>query len=145
MTTRGLFTVARAKRIPLTFGEILDRANVPAYETEFRFDPVRRWRFDYAWPLVKIAVEIEGGAHGRLIVVGHGVERRKGANVAITPGTRIRVGGRHQTGPGMEADIVKYNAAAVAGWLVLRATTTQVRDGYALATLRAAFAARGLE
>jgi hypothetical protein len=128
----------------ISFLDVLEREAIPAWETEWRFCD-RMWRFDYAWPVFKIAVEIEGGAHGRLIVIDRGHERRNGADVAIRAGTRIRVGGRHQTGPGFEADIEKYNAAAILGWMVLRATTTQVRDGHALAILRRAFAARGLE
>lgn len=30
-------------------------------EAEYRFHTDRRWRFDYAWPSAKIAVEIDGG------------------------------------------------------------------------------------
>ena len=30
---------------------------------EFKFHPERRWRFDFAWPEHKLAVEIEGGVH----------------------------------------------------------------------------------
>ena len=33
------------------------------YEVEFKFHPVRRWRFDIAWPEKKIALEIEGKGH----------------------------------------------------------------------------------
>lgn len=47
----------------------------------------------------KIAVEIEGG---------------------------IFVQGRHNRGLGMQGDCVKYNAAQVEGWKVLRYTTGQI-------------------
>lgn len=57
---------------------------------EHRFDSVRRWRFDFAWPELMVAVEIEGG------------------------------GGRHHTFAGSHADMDKYNAATLAGWRVLR-------------------------
>ena len=31
---------------------------------EYRFHPERKWRFDFAWPLYQLAVEIEGrGRH----------------------------------------------------------------------------------
>jgi len=33
-------------------------------EREFRFHTVRRWRFDFAWPQIRLAIEIDGsGAH----------------------------------------------------------------------------------
>lgn len=62
---------------------------------EHRFHPVRRWRFDYAWPEHKVALEVEGG---------------------------IWTGGRHTTGKGFEADIEKYNTATADGWRILRTT-----------------------
>lgn len=146
MRSGALFSMARAPKpkAPISFEEVLERANMPAWEVEHRFCD-RMWRFDFAWPAWRIAVEIEGGAHGRLIVITSGIERRGGASVPIKRGTRIRIGGRHQSGPGFSADIEKYNRAAILGWIVLRATTAQVRDGYAIATLREAFKARGLE
>jgi hypothetical protein len=144
---RGLFTAARkAPRKTLDFAEVLEQAALPAHETEFVFYPGRRWRFDFAWPAFRIAFEIEGGAFGRAVHIDRGWQRQRGGAVAaIAPGTTIRVGGRHQSGKGFEGDIEKYNAAAIAGWIVLRATTRQVRDGEALAWLRVAFAARKLE
>ena len=146
MTAAGrLFAAAARSRRDISFADVLARERLPRWETEYQFDAVRRWRFDFAWPLFRIAVEQEGGAHGRLIVVVQGFERRGGANVAIKPGTRIRVGGRHQSGTGLEGDAEKYNAAAIAGWLVIRGSTRQIRDGETLRDLRAAFAARGLE
>jgi very-short-patch-repair endonuclease len=30
---------------------------------EFEFCPGRKWRFDFAWPKIRLAVEIEGGVH----------------------------------------------------------------------------------
>ena len=63
------------------------------FKREYRFDPVRRWRFDFAWPKSKVAVEIEGG---------------------------VWTQGRHTRGAGYLADLEKYNTAAVAGWLVIR-------------------------
>jgi len=62
-------------------------------ERECYFHPTRKWRFDFAWLPQRVAVEIEGG---------------------------LWQGGRHGTALGMIADMDKYNAAAAAGWLVLR-------------------------
>jgi hypothetical protein len=120
-------------------------AGLPTPETEFVFAPDRAWRFDYAWPVWKIAFEIEGGTFGRLIVVTSGYERRKGRSIPLAPGTRVRLGGRHNSGDGLQEDAAKYNRAAILGWLVIRATTPMVRTGDAIRDLRAAFSARGLE
>lgn len=142
----SLFPLRRTHRRdePGAIGDQMIAAGLPEFVTEFQFCE-RRWRFDYAWPFFRIALEVEGGAHGRLIVITSGYERRKGQSVPIKAGTRLRVGGRHQSGPGFEGDCVKYSTAAVLGWMVLRATTRQIRDGVALALVRDAFRARGLE
>lgn len=60
---------------------------------EFRFHPTRRWRFDYAIPEYKIALEVEGG---------------------------VWTQGRHTRPQGFLGDVDKYNAATVMGWRVLR-------------------------
>lgn len=74
-------------------------------ESEYRFHPTRKWRFDYAFPDHKIAVEIEGG---------------------------VWVQGRHTRGSGFVKDMEKYNAAAELGWRVLRYSPKMVRDGIAI-------------
>lgn len=33
----------------------------PEFVREHRFHPTRRWRFDFAWPDEKVALEVEGG------------------------------------------------------------------------------------
>jgi very-short-patch-repair endonuclease len=93
-------------------------------EQEFRFHPDRKWRIDFAWPGLKLAVEIEGG---------------------------IWTGGRHTRGAGVLGDMEKYNALAVAGWRLLRFDSAAVRSGRAvretahLVGLLAAPAADGTE
>ena len=83
-------------------------AKLPEPEREYRFDPVRRWRFDFAWPAQKVAAECEGGTYS---------------------------GGRHTTGAGFEKDTEKYNAAVLQGWRVLRFTGHAIKAGTALATI----------
>src|SRR5574337_760677 len=61
-------------------------------EAEFRFHPVRKWRFDYAWPGMKVALEVEGG---------------------------MWVDGRHNRGSGQVKDLEKYSEAAILGWRIL--------------------------
>jgi very-short-patch-repair endonuclease len=74
-------------------------------EREFRFHPTRRWKFDFAWPALKLAVEIEGGTW---------------------------VAGRHSRALGFEADCLKYNCASLLGWTILRYTTRMVEAGNAI-------------
>lgn len=80
-------------------------AGLPTPEREHRFHPRRRWRFDFAWPGHRLAVEVEGGAW---------------------------VGGRHVQGSGFERDCEKYAEAVALGWRVMRVTPRQIRDGRAL-------------
>lgn len=87
---------------------------LPEPDAETRFDPRRKWRFDFLWRKSRVAVEMEGGVFS---------------------------GGRHTSGVGYTNDCEKYNAAALAGYLVLRFTRGMLRDGRAAATLEDA---RGL-
>ena len=77
-------------------------------ECEYKFHPRRRWRFDYAWPDVQLAVECEGGVWSR---------------------------GRHTRGQGFINDCDKYNSAALMGWRVLRFTREHIETGAALAMI----------
>lgn len=70
-------------------------ANGPPLEREYRFDPDRKWRFDFAHVASKHAIELEGGIWGN---------------------------GAHSRGVGYTKDCEKYNAATLAGWRVLRFT-----------------------
>lgn len=66
--------------------------NAPVPVPEYKFHSARKWRFDWAWPDCKIAVEIEGNAW------------------------HVQGGGRHM----QDTDMEKYNAAASLGWRVFR-------------------------
>jgi very-short-patch-repair endonuclease len=70
---------------------------------EYRFHPTRKWAFDFYFPELKLALEVEGG-----------------------------YGGRHQRVGGFASDCAKYNAAAKMGILVLRYPTNMVMDGTAI-------------
>lgn len=60
---------------------------------EYKFHPTRKWRFDYADPVNKVAIEISGAVWRR---------------------------GRHQRGGGFIKDIEKYNEATIRGWRLLQ-------------------------
>lgn len=64
-------------------------------EKEYKFHPARKWRFDYAIPAIKMAIEVEGG---------------------------VWTGGRHTSGKGFLNDMEKYNEAALMGWCLIRTT-----------------------
>ena len=98
----------------VAFPMLCAAVGLPAPEAEYRFDASRRWRFDWAWPTEKIALEQEGG---------------------------VWIQGRHSRGAGMVKDFEKYNQAGVLGWRVLKATPKQIASGDILPTLLAAFGA----
>jgi hypothetical protein len=66
---------------------------IPGCVAEYRFHNERRWRFDYAWPAIMLAMEVEGGVWTR---------------------------GRHTRSGGFLADMEKYNSAAALGWRIIR-------------------------
>ncbi len=54
---------------------------------EYRFHPERRWRFDFAWPDIKLAVEIDGrGRHQTVVGVRNDCEK---LNEALRLGWRV--------------------------------------------------------
>jgi len=69
------------------------------YLKEYRFDAKRRWRFDVAFPAVKVAIEIEGGVWNY---------------------------GRHNRASGFLKDLEKYNSAVEQGWCILRYTWDEI-------------------
>ena len=91
----------------------LKAAGLPEPVREYRFAaPIgRAWRFDFAWPDRKVALEVEGGTW---------------------------VNGAHNRGAHFESDAEKYNSAALLGWTVLRVTAAMVNDGRALALVERA-------
>lgn len=78
---------------------------------EFRFHPTRRWRFDYAFPARRVAIEVEGGVWSY---------------------------GRHNRPKGFINDMEKYNAATALGWRVFRCTPQQLLQEDFLQTVAAA-------
>jgi hypothetical protein len=91
---------ANKKKAEAKFFSYCQLLKVREPEREFVFHPVRKWRFDFAWKDVKVAVEIEGVT-------------KFGGSKAI---------GRHQRPEGMAKDCEKYNAALDLGWVVYRFT-----------------------
>lgn len=74
---------------------------LPPPELEYRFHPIRKWRFDMAWPEHKLAIEIDGGSFVR---------------------------GGHNRGAQQHKDHEKQNVATSLGWRVLRFATKAMDD-----------------
>lgn len=90
---------AKRSRLEAVLEFHLRALGVREWVREYRFQPPRRWRFDLAWPDLMLAVEVEGG---------------------IWSQTRTGRGRGHAHPARFVADCQKYNAAAMAGWTVLR-------------------------
>lgn len=86
-------------------------AGLPAPTREHSPVAGRRWRVDFAWVDQLVALEVEGGIYTQ---------------------------GRHNRPQGFNDDAEKYNALALAGWMVLRVTTDHIKSGQALAWLQRA-------
>ncbi len=86
-------------------------AGLPAPTPEYRFDPDRAWRVDWAWPEHRLALEVEGGVWTR---------------------------GRHTRPSGYLKDLEKYNRLAVLGWRLLRTTPDDLLTEHTAAMVREA-------
>lgn len=49
--------------LELIFAKQVTDTHLPAPQREFKFHEERGWRFDYAWPDRKLAVEVQGMPH----------------------------------------------------------------------------------
>jgi hypothetical protein len=96
----------------------------PVPDAEVRVTPDRKFAFDFAWPDLMIALEVDGGLYGmgkpcpmckQRKVAGHGSIQRK-----LT-------------------DIEKFNLAALQGWRVVHVTPDMVKKGTACDVIDAIF------
>jgi hypothetical protein len=81
----------------------------PWLECEYMFLPDRRFRFDFAFPKKRVAIELEGA---------------------------VWTGGRHTRGSGFVKDCEKYGLAAANGWLVFRLAPNMINDDWIELILR---------
>jgi len=78
---------------------------LPIPVRNFRFHTTRKFEIDWAWPALKIGVEIQGG---------------------------IWVGGAHARPMNIARDMTKHNLLLDAGWRVWHYTPKEVMDGVAI-------------
>lgn len=88
----------------------------PGIRKRLRAAGLKDWRFDFAWPEQKFAVEVEGGNWVR---------------------------GRHNRGKGFEEDCIKYHHALLLGWTVYRCTGTLIDNGWAVQLIQILVGGRG--
>ena len=81
---------------------------------EFRFHPTRKWRFDFALPERKVAIEFDG----------------------------LFGGTAHRSINMVAKDSEKINEAQLHGWIVIRTNTINLRDGSGYTAIERAVAAR---
>lgn len=116
--------VRRPSRYESTLARQIELSGLPAPESEYAFAKelknerghVRMFRFDFAWPELQVAAEVDGG---RFMVR----RNRQGRFVPV---------GYH----GSEKDYEKLNFAALLGWRVLRFSPDMIRTGKALRMLK---------
>ena len=92
---------------------LCEAAGLPVPVPEYHFAKPRKWRADYAWPLHKVMLEVNGG---------------------------VWTQGRHNRGAGAIADQEKLSEAAILGWRVLYAIPDDLRNGVALGRVMRALA-----
>lgn len=83
-----------ARPVPSSYSPVIVRAyfrdhHLPEPCFEYQFHPVRKWRFDLAWPQFKVAIEVQGG---------------------------LWMQGRHVQPAALEKEYEKLNIAAALGW-----------------------------
>jgi len=113
-TLMGVYTMASVSEVEEQMLVQIRNSGLPEPVREHRFHPVRRWRLDFFWLCpdhvisnsYDLALEIEGGT--------------------------FMARSRHTSKTGFEKDVEKYNEALMHNILVLRATTTHVKDGRAI-------------
>ena len=113
----ALCRIASMSKPELTFAAQLTADHLPPFEREYRFHVERKYRFDFAWPHLLLAVELEGG---------------------------IWTGGAHSRPLGILRDMEKSNLAVMCGWSVLRFSSAQIAKGVGLAMVKEWMEARSV-
>jgi very-short-patch-repair endonuclease len=91
---------------------------MPEPERQYRFAEPRKFAADFAWPGLRVLIEVQGGIW--------------------MPG-----GGAHSRPMNIERDVEKLQLAAIYGWTLVPVTTKQVKNGEAIAVLERVLAVRG--
>lgn len=88
------------------------------FKTQYKFHDERKWRFDFAFPEHRLAVEVQG-------ITGINYSKRGKAFV-----------GGHQSPQGVKNDLEKFDEAMRLGWRVYCCEQEMVDTGRALRTIQ---------
>lgn len=121
MRTAKIIRDSDGEPVAMQFGSTLEQelawqihvTGLPTPVREYRFLPPRRFKFDFAYPDRKLAVEVNGA---------------------------IWTQGRHTRGTGASSDAEKLSLAAIHGWRVIVVVGEQIRDGRAIQWIEQALA-----
>ena len=102
---------APESELEATLAQHLTALKFPPWEREYRFHPIRKFRLDFAWPALRVAVECQGGIWNQ---------------------------GAHGRGSGIERDCEKLALAAALGWRVIPVAGTHIEAGVAVEWIRLA-------
>ena len=97
---------AKAKREHLEEMYLRSLVGVPAPERQYKMLSGNRYRADFAFPAILLAVEVDGGAW-------------------------LGAHGGHTSAAGMERDRIRDARCMLAGWTVLRVTASMIEDNSA--------------
>lgn len=86
-------------------------SQIPGVIAEHQFAPPRRWRFDYAWPGPRVALEVQGG---------------------------IWTAGRHVRGAALLKEWEKLNEAAAMGFRIIYCQPKDLMTGETIDLIRRA-------
>lgn len=87
-----------------------ERNALPIPTAEYRFHPIRKWRFDFCWQRESVALEVQGGLFSA---------------------------GRHTRGAALLQEHEKLNMAAEMGYRIVFTTPQTLKNSATLATLTA--------
>ena len=99
------------RRTGVPFHQLCVVVGLPMPTQEYRFAAPRRWRWDFAWPDRKVALEVNGG---------------------------VWIRGKHSRGKGQVNDFAKWSEGAAQGWLVLHTTPALLESTTVYSQLRRA-------
>ena len=85
---------------------------LPKPETQYMWHPTRKFRADFAYPAIKLLIEVDGGTWGAM---------------------------GHSRGSGIEKDRIKDAEALIHGWKLFRFTGNMIKDGTAIGYLEKLF------